>query len=155
MPRRYAPEGISHNPEDAPEYTHRVVQAISPLLRKKIICIEDDEKDHYPFLKQWSAMEIDIDNQFSINNGTLGLDMAIHNKGAHKMEYTVRFKIADAKLFLNMVVPVIGVCDERRRIMLHVVPLKVQQFQEFYKIKIQTDRYVKEHHIYPKAWSFE
>lgn len=145
---------VSHDPKDAPGYTHRVYLCNSKYVGK-ILCIEDIDKIHYPFLRQWNNMEIDINNQWSLNNGTLALNLLIHKDGRNKMQYMVQLKTKDVKSILKAKLNAIGICDERKRVLLHLRPLKIEQLVEFYKMKISTDKFVKTNHLSPKGWSIE
>lgn len=145
---------VSHNPKDAPRYNHRVYVCDSKYVGK-ILCIEDIDKTHYPFLRQWNNMEIDINNQWSLNNGILALNLLIHKNGKHKMQYMVRLKIKDVKTILSTKINAIGICDERKRVLLHLRPLKIELLVKFYKMKISTDTFIKHHHLSPKGWSIE
>ncbi len=155
MGRRYAPEGISHDPEDAPHYTHKVFSIYYPFIKSDIIAIQDDDKTHYPFLKQWVGMEVDIENQWSVNNGTLGLDMVLHNAGAHKMEYTVRLKTTEAKQICKTQYHLMGIINEQKRLIYAFSPINVGQLAEFIAFKIDTDNFVKREHLSPKGWTIE
>ena len=155
MGRRYAPEGISHDPKDAPHYTHKVFSIYYPFINSDVIAIQDDDRTHYPFLKQWVGMEIDIENQWSVNNGTIGFDLLLHNAGAHKMEYTVRLKTPEAKQICKTPYHFMGIMNEQKRLIYGFVPLNVDQLAAFIDFKIETDKFVKEKHLYPKGWSIE
>ena len=102
-----------------------------------VVCIEDIDKSHYPFLKQWRGMEIDINNQWSINNGTLGLELVIHNNNKHKMSYMVRVKLVEAKIILTSRVH-IAICDERKRILLPLLLPEIDDLKMFFMMKVQT-----------------
>jgi len=145
---------VSHDPKDAPSYNHRVYLCNSKYVGK-ILCIEDIDKTHYPFLRQWNNMEIDINNQWSLNNGTLALNMKIHKDGRHEMQYMVRLKIKDVKIIFTTSLNAMGICDERKRVLLHFRPLKLLQLYEFYKMKVTTDQFVKSEHLSPKGWTIE
>ena len=107
---------VSHNPKDAAYFTHRVYVIRYTLINADLLCIEDEDKKHYPFLKQWAGMEIDINNQWSVNNGVLGLEVLLHKDGKHKMKYMVRVKVEHAKILLKSPIRAIGICDERKKI---------------------------------------
>jgi len=145
---------ISHNPRDAPMYNHRVYLCQSKYVGK-ILCIEDDDKNHHPFLRQWNNMEIDINNQWSVNNGIIALHLKIHKDGRHQMQYMVRLKVKEVEVILGTPLYAMGICDERRRVLLHFKPLQVIQLIRFYNFKVETDQIVKENHLYPKGWSIE
>jgi len=146
---------LSHDSRDAPAYDHRLYSIYFPLICQKILCIEDDDKTHYPFLKQWQGMEIDINNQWSVNNGTLGLKVVIHKDGKHKMKYMVRVKVSEAKILLESQYRIIGICDERKRILLPLVLPMINDLLMFFDFKSNTDKFIKKNHLYPKAWSIE
>jgi len=152
--REYPEAGISHDPKDAPMYSHRTTEIYNSLLKKKIFCIEDDDKSHYPFLKQWNGMEIDIENQISINNGTLGLDLALHMNGKHRFEYLVRLKNEKMKKIYNDQ-GVLGISNHNKKILLLVKLPKIDEIPKFLHFKIETDKYIKENHLSPKAWSIQ
>ena len=145
---------VSHDAKDAPMYNHRVYVCHSRYVGN-ILCIEDIDKTHYPFLRQWNNMEIDINNQWSLNNGTLALNLKIHKDRRHEMQYMVRLKVSDVKIIFTTKLNAMGICDERRRVLLHFRPLRLDQLYEFYKMKISTDQFVKKNHLYPKGWSIE
>lgn len=146
---------VSHDPKDAPFYTHRLYVIRYNLIKSDLLCIEDPDRTHHPFLKQWVGMEIDINNQWSVNNGTLGLEVLIHKDGTHKMRYMVRVKLEHAKAILNSPLQAIGICDERKRILLPVRLPMVNDLIMFYKLKIDTDHFIKQNHLSPKGWSIE
>ena len=155
MARPQQPAGISYNPKDAPLFSHKVYEVYYPMIKSKVIAIQDDDRTHYPFLKQWVGMEIDIDCQWSVNNGTLGLDMVLHNAGKHRMEYCVRLKIPQAKQILKTPHNFMGIINEQKRLIYGFMPLNLEQLAEFIDFKIETDNYVKKKHLSPKAWSIE
>lgn len=150
-----SPEGISHDPKDAPKFTHKLFTVPWSYIHSDIIAIQDDDRTHYPFLKQWVGMEVDIENQWSLNNGTLGLDMALHNAGKHRFEYCVRLRVKDAQHLLQTKHRVIGILNDYKRLIYIFQPLKTEQLEEFVKMKLQVDREVKKRHLSPKAWSIE
>lgn len=146
---------LSHDPKDAPYYTHRLFVINYPLIKSDLLCILDDDRTHYPFLKQWAGMEIDINNQWSVNNGTLGLEVILHKDGKHKMKYMVRVKVEHAKIILRSPLRAIGICNDRKNILLPVRLPNLQDLVQFYNLKINTDNYIKKNHLYPKGWTFE
>lgn len=150
-----SPEGISHDPKDAPKFTHKLYTVPWSYIHEDIIAIQDDDRTHYPFLKQWVGMEVDIENQWSLNNGTLGLDMALHNAGKHRFEYCVRLKVTEAQHLLQTKHRVIGILNDYMRLIYIFQPLKTEQLEEFVEMKLQIDREVKKRHLSPKAWSIE
>jgi hypothetical protein len=155
MSRRQHQEGVSHDPKDAPMFTHRVFEVFYPMLKSKVIAIQDDDRTHYPFLKQWVGMEIDIDCQWSINNGTLGLDLSLHNAGKHRFEYCVKLKTVQAIQILKTPHHFMGIINEQKRLIYGFKPLQVNQLAEFVGFKKKIDDYVKHEHLYPKGWSVE
>ena len=146
---------ISHDPKDAPMYDHRLYVINFPLIGKDILCIMDDDRSHYPFLKQWQGMEIDIENQWSVNNGILGLEVILHKDNKHKMKYMVRIKLKHAKIILNSFLKCIGICDDRQRILLPVSLPNLKDLMEFYNFKIETDNFIKQNYLSPKGWTIE
>lgn len=152
--RKFPEAGLSHDPEDAPMYSHRTLYIYNSLLKAEIFCIEDEDKTHYPFLKQWNGMEIDIENQVSINNGTLGLDVAIHMNGKHRFEYLVRLKIEDMEAVLKHG-GVIGFSNHNKKILFIARLPKTDEIPAFLKFKKETDQHIKDNHLYPKAWSIQ
>jgi hypothetical protein len=152
--RKYPEAGISHDKEDAPHYSHRTVIIYNSLLKSKILCIEDDDKTHYPFLKQWNGMEIDIENQVSINNGTLGLDVAIHRNNKPRFEYLVRLKIEEMQKVIDDQ-GVIGFSNHNKKIIFLARLPKTDEIQDFVNFKKDTDNFIKKKHLYPKAWSVQ
>ena len=120
-----------------------------------ILCIEDTDRTHYPFLRQWLGMEIDIHNQWSLNNGTLGLELNIDNNGKHKMSYMVRVKMKEAKILVESAYRTIAICDDRKRILLPLVLPMINDLVMFYKLKIERDDYIKKNYLSPKNWSIE
>lgn len=155
MARPQQPAGISHDPNDAPMFTHKVFIIYWSFLNANVLAIQDDDRAHYPFLKQWVGMEVDIENQWSINNGTLGLDMVLHNAGKHRMEYCVRLKIPEAELILKTQYNIIGIINEQKRMIYGFRPLKIKELEEFVQFKKDLDAKIKHEHIHPKGWSFE
>ena len=155
LPRKHPFAGISHDPKDAPIFTHKVFTVYWSYLNCDILAIQDDDRTHYPFLKQWVGMEVDIENQWSINNGTMGLDMTLHNAGKHKMKYCVRLKIPQAELILKTQHNVIGIINEQTRLIYAFQPLKIKELAEFLQFKKDIDTHVKQNHLYPKGWSIE
>ena len=155
MARKMSPEGISHDPKDAPLFSHKLYTVPWSYIHSDILAIQDDDRTHYPFLKQWVGMEIDIENQWSLNNGTLGLDMVLHNAGKHRFEYCVRLKVKEAQHLLQTKHRVIGILNENKRLIYIFQPLKTEQLEEFVEMKLQVDREVKKRHLSPRAWSIE
>lgn len=100
-------------------------------------------------------MEIDINNQWSVNNGTLGLEIVIHKDNRHKMKYFVRVKLEHAKVILKSQYRAIGICDTRKRILLPVRLPQVSDLFMFFRLKVETDNYIKKNHLSPKGWSIE
>lgn len=152
--RKYPEAGLSHDPKDAPHYSHRTLFLYNSLLKQKILCIEDDDKTHYPFLKQWNGMEIDIENQISINNGTLGLDVAIHRNNKPRFEYLVRLKIEEMQKVMDDE-GVLGFSNHNKKILFLARLPKIDEIQEFIDFKKQTDDFIKKQHLSPKAWSIQ
>lgn len=146
---------VSHDSKDAPAYNHRLYVIRYPLINSDLLCIEDPDRSHYPFLKQWAGMEIDINNQWSVNNGTLGLEVLLHIDGQHKMQYMVRVKMEQAKVILKTPLQAIGICDERKRILLPVRLPNLKDLIEFYNLKKNTDNFIKKNHLSPKGWTIE
>lgn len=155
MARKQQPAGISTDPKDAPLFTHKVFKIYWPYLKCDILAIQDDDKTHYPFLKQWVGMEVDIETQWSLNNGTIGLDMALHNDNKHRFEYCVRLKIPEAELILKTKHQVMGIINDYKRLIYAFQPLQCHQLKEFVEMKKEVDREVKSRHLHPKAWSIE
>ena len=155
LARKQVPAGVSHDPKDAPKFTHKLYTVYWSYLHCDILAIQDDDRTHYPFLKQWVGMEVDIENQWSLNNGTLGLDMVLHNAGKHRMEYCVRLRVKDAKLFLKTKHQVMGIINEQKRLVYVFQPLKTIELAEFVEFKLDVDKHVKSQHLSPKAWSVE
>lgn len=155
MARPQQPSGISHDPNDAPMFSHKVFEVYYPMIKSKVIAIQDDDRTHYPFLKQWVGMEVDIDCQWSVNNGTLGLDMALHNAGKHRFEYCVRLKVPQAIQILKTPHNFMGIINEQKRLIYGFRPLKVKELAEFIVFKKETDNFVKKNHLYPKGWAVE
>lgn len=153
--RRYAKAGISHSSKDAPIYTHRIYTVFYSFLGCNVLVIQDEDRTHYPFLKQWVGMEIDIECQWSINNGTLGLDMALHNNKKHMMEYCVKLKTKDAELILKTPYNLMGILNEQKRMIYAFKPLKVEELSEFLILKKTFDAKIKKEHLSPKGWSIE
>ena len=153
--RKHSKAIISHDPRDAPIFTHRVFTVYWSYLNCDILAIQDDDRAHYPFLKQWVGMEVDIDNRWSINNGTLGLDMELHNGGKHTMHYCVRLKIPQVELILKTKNNVIGIINEQKRLVYVFQPFRIRDLEGFLHVKKKTDAMVKEKHLSPKGWSIE
>lgn len=154
--RKHHPDyTISHDFNDAPAYDHRLYSIYFPLINHDILCIEDDDRAHYPFLKQWVGMEIDIYNQWSVNNGTLGLEVVLHKDGKHKMKYMVRVKLQHARIILSSPLNCIGICNDRRRILLPVRLPMIDDLLMFFQFKVDTDDYIKKNHLSPKGWTIE
>lgn len=146
---------VSHDPKDAAFYTHRIYVIHYPLIHQDLLCIQDEDRTHYPFLKQWAGMEIDINNQWSVNNGVLGLEVLLHKDGQHKMKYMVKVKLAQAEILLRSPLRAIGICDERKRILLPVSLPNLRDLAEFYSLKKNTDSFIKKNHLSPKGWNYE
>lgn len=152
--RKYPEAGVSHDPKDAPHFSHRTLFIYSSFLNQRILCIEDDDKTHYPFLKQWNGMEIDIENQISVNNGTMGLDVAIHRNNKPRFEYLVRLKTKEMQKVLDDE-GVIGFSNHNQKLIFIARLPKIDEIQEFIDYKKEIDRYVKDNYLSPKAWSIE
>lgn len=152
--KKFPEAGLSHDKEDAPHYSHRTLFLYNSLLKQKILCIEDDDKTHYPYLKQWNGMEIDIENQISINNGTLGLDVAIHRNNKPRFEYLVRLKIEEMQKLLDDQ-GVLGFSNHNKKILFLARLPKTDEIGAFINFKKDTDQFIKDNHLYPKAWSIQ
>lgn len=146
---------LSHDPKDAPHFDHRVYSCISPVLKTAILCIEDPDRTHHTFLKQWNGMEVDINNQWSLNNGTMGLTLRLHMNNKHEMKYMVRLKVVNVKMILSTTLNAMGICDERKRVLFHFQPLQVDQLIVMLGFKLETDVMIKKNHLYPKGWAIE
>lgn len=155
MARKQVPAGISHDPKDAPKFSHKIFSVYWSHIQSKILAIQDDDRSHYPFLKQWVGMEVDIENQWSLNNGTLGMDMALHNAGKHRMEYCVRLKVVEAEQLLKTKYQVMGIINEQKRLIYAFQPLKMAELENFVFMKKKIDSEVKKRHLHPKAWTIE
>lgn len=143
---------VSHDPKDAPIFTHKAKIVKSPYVGDIVGIIDDDTK-HYHFLKSWNNMEIDINNQWSVNNGTLGLEVCLHKDGKNKVEYMVRLPVKIAETILKTSLNAMAVCDEGKNILLHFKPLKVNQLFEFFILKKRTDAYVIDNNLSPRGWT--
>jgi len=146
---------ISHDSEDAPMYTHRVYPAISKHLGIVLVAIEDDDHHHYHFLKAWDNMEIDINNQWSLNNGTLALDLILHKDGKNKVHYMVKLSTKNVKKILKTPLNAMAICDDAKNVLLHFRPLQIEQLVNFYCAKTSTDDFIKKNYLSPKCWSVE
>lgn len=146
---------LSHDPKFAPHFDHRVYSCMSYVLKTPILCIEDPDRTHHSFLRQWNGMEIDINNQWSLNNGTMGLTLRLHMNNKHEMKYKVRLKVVNVQLILNTKLYAMGICDERKRLLFHFQPLQVDQLMVMYRFKMDTDKMVKKNHLSPKGWTVE
>ena len=155
MRKRLPPGGFSNDPKYAPHYTNKTYHVYWSHLKQKIFAIQDDDRTHYPFLKQWVGMEIDINDQWSINNGTLAYDVYLHNAGKHEMHFLVRLKIEDAELILKTPNHVIGIITDNMKLIFAFVPLGPEKIQEFLEFKKDVDKFVKKKHLSPKAWSVQ
>jgi len=152
---RLQPAGVSHDSKDAPNFTHKIFTVHWSYINQKIIAIQDDDRTHYPFLKQWSGMEIDINNQWSVNNGTLGMEVILHNAGKHEMKYLVKLKTEDAQRILDSKYNVVGIINEQKRLIYVFVPLNIHHLREFLDFKIDTDNMIKKKHLSPKGWTIQ
>lgn len=150
--------GISHDPKDAPHFTNKVFTVYWSFINAQILAIQDDDRTHYPFLKQWVGMEVDLENQFSINNGTLGMEVYLHNANKHEMHYLVRLKIEDAELIVKTEHNVVGVIDGNKRLLYAFRPINISQLEEFIEMKKYGDKKVKEKNygLYgSKGWTIQ
>lgn len=136
--------GISHDPKDAPHYSHKFFYIYWSYLKQKILAIQDDNRSNYPFLKQWVGMEVDINDQWSLNNGVLGYEVVLHNAKKHPIHYFIRLKTKDAEHILKTEHNVIGVCDRNKKLLYCFVPLNMTQLMIFLTGKKETDKKVKE-----------
>lgn len=142
---------VSHDSKNAPQYTHRTKFVKSPYFGE-IVGIIDDEKKHYHFLKAWSNMVIDINNQWSVNNGVMALDIELHKDGKNKVSYMVKLSSQMVVNILKTRANAIAICDEARNILLYIMPLKVDQLLEFYMMKKETDDYIKKNNLHTRGW---
>ena len=92
---------LSHNPKDAPHYTHvaYILQSLIPEI-KELVAICDDDKSHLRFLRGWLNCELDIETQWSINNGIFAVKIVL-SKGKHKVKYSVKFTVKQAAMILS------------------------------------------------------
>jgi len=142
---------ISHDPKDAACFTHRV-KLVKSKYAGDVVGIVDENPKNYHFLKAWNNMEIDINNQWSINNGVMGLELELHKDGKHKVRYMIKLSLKLVKKILETKLNCMVICDEGQNPLLHFRPLKVEQLYEFYLLKIQTDRYLKDNNQNPSGW---
>lgn len=142
---------LSHDPKDAACFTHRVKLVQSKYVGE-VIGIIDDNKKHYHFLKAWNNMEIDINNQWSINNGIMGLEVELHKDGKNKVRYMVKLSLKQVEKILRAKLNCMVICDEGRNPLLHFQPLKIKQLLEFYVFKLSTDRYIRDNNMSPPGW---
>lgn len=145
---------ISHDPKDAAHFTHKAYVVISKYVGE-VVGIKDEDSKHYHFLKAWNNMEIDINNQWSINNGILGLELELHKDGKHKVCYMVKLPLKLAEKILSAKLNCMVICDEGRNPLLHFRPLKLEQLLDFYMFKKNTDEFIKKNHLFPKGWAIE
>lgn len=143
LARAQAPAGISHDPADAAQWTHRTTMIYYPMIKSKILSIIDEDKKHYPFLKQWVGMEVDIDCQWSINNGVLGLDMALHNADKNRFEYCIKMKPAEAQHILDTPHNLVGITNQDKRLIYGFKPLMLPQLAEMIETKKYGDAAVR------------
>jgi len=142
---------ISHDSNDAAHFTHKAYEIISKYVGK-VIGIKDEEPKNYHFLKAWNNMEIDINNQWSINNGIIGLELELHKDGKHKVHYMVKLPLKFVEKILTTKLNCMVICDEGKEALLHFRPLKLEQLVEFYMFKKNTDEYIKKNHLSPSGW---
>ena len=142
---------ISHDPKDAACFTHKAYVIQSKYVGE-VVGIRDEEPKHYHFLKAWNNMEIDINNQWSINNGIMGLELELHKDGKHKVHYMVKLPLKFVEKILSAKLNCMVICDEGRNALLHFKPLKLEQLLEFYIFKKETDAFIKKNYLHPPGW---
>ncbi len=144
---------VSHNPKDAPHYTHRAYVVRSPLKEVgEIVVIMDDDKSHLRFLRGWINCEIDIETRWSLNNGIFAVDIVLHRNNRNKVKYKIKLTGKLAEMIIRSPLNAMGICDERKRIILYFQPRAVDQLYKFYQMKYATDRYVIDNQIYTPGW---
>lgn len=133
---------VSHNPKDAPNYTHiaYILKSSTPKI-KQLVAICDDDRSHLMFLRGWINCELDIETQWSLNNGVFAVKIVL-SKGKHKVKYYIKLTVKQVEQILRTTLNAMAICDGRKRIILYIKPLKVTQLFEFYKMKHTTDRYM-------------
>ena len=133
---------LSHNPKDAPHYTHvaYIVTSTIPEI-KELVAICDDDKSHLRFLRGWINCELDIETQWNINNGIFAVKIVL-SKGKHKVKYYVKLTVKQAEQILRTPLNGMAICGENKRIIMYFKPLKIEQLFEFYNMKHATDRYM-------------
>ena len=145
---------VSHDPKDAACFTHKAKIVKSKHIGE-VVGIIDDERKHYHFLRAWDHMEIDINNQWSINNGVMGLELELHKDGKNKVHYMVKLKPKIVEKILKTPLNCMAICSEGYDVLLHFKPLKVKQLFDFFIFKINTDKFVKEKHLSPPGWTID
>jgi len=145
---------LSHDPKDAAHFTHKAFFLQSPYVGK-VVGIRDEDKKHYHFLKAWHNLEIDINTQWSINNGVMGVELQLHKNDKNKVSYMTKLPLKMVELILQTKLNCMAICDESQNILLHIKPLKVNQLLEFYMVKKETDTYIKKNNLSPSGWALD
>lgn len=144
---------VSHNAKDAPLYTHRAYVVRSPMAKiGEIVTIMDDDKTHLRFLRGWINCELDIETQWSLNNGVFAVTIVLHRNNKNRVKYNVKLSGAFVRRILRSPLNAMAICDERKKILLYFSPLKVDQLLEFYKMKYVTDRFMIDNLISTPGW---
>ncbi len=144
---------LSHDSKDAPHFTHRAYLVKSPMKEiGELIAIMDEDKSHLAFMRGWINCEIDIETRWTLNNGVFGVDIALYRNKKNKVLYNVKLTVAQAEKILRTPLNAMAICDERKRIILYIKPLKINQLFQFYKMKHDTDRYMIDNLISSRGW---
>jgi len=144
---------VSHSSKDAPFYTHRAYVIKSPVPELgEIVTIMDDDKTHLRFLRGWINCELDIETRWSLNNGVFAVDIVLHRNNKNRVEYKIKLTTPLVERILRTPLNGMGICDERKRIILYFSPLKIDQLFEFYKMKHATDRFMIDNLISTPGW---
>lgn len=144
---------VSHDAKDAPHYTHRAYVVKSPIPEVgEVVTIMDDDKSHLRFLRGWINCELDIETRWSLNTGVFAVDIVLHRNNKNKVKYKVKLTGKLVEGILKAPLNAMGLCDERKRIILYFSPREVNQLYKFYQMKYDIDRYVTDKQISTPGW---
>ena len=136
---------VSHDAKDAPHFTHRAYVIKSGIAELgDIVAIMDEDRSHLAFMRGWVNCVIDIDNNWSLNNGVFGMDLKLwrNNKNKNLVKYKVKFTVKQVKKILCTPLCGMAICDERKEVLVPFMPRVVNHLYKFYKMKHVGDRYM-------------
>jgi len=81
-----------------------------------------------------------------------GVKIELHRNNKNRLIYFTKLTVKQVERILSTRLNTMAICDERKRLILYYCPMSVRQLLEFYKMKLNLDRYIIDNHITTKGW---